>query len=172
VSEPSADAFRSVLARWATGVSVVTSRDEEGDAGLTVNALLSVSLRPPSLLVSLTSDADTTPVIERSRRFAANFLAADQRPLSERFARTTPRAEKFRDLPVRRSPGGLPLLEGTLGAVECRVVTLTPVYDHVLVLGEVTHLEGGREGLPLLFYRSAYAEATGTDSLRLGPGTR
>ncbi|HXQ79552.1 MAG TPA: flavin reductase family protein, partial [Thermoplasmata archaeon] len=78
--------FRNVMARWATGVSVVTARDGPLDAGLTVNAFLSVSLAPPSVLVSLTEDSDTTPVIERTGLFAVNFLAADQRALSERFA--------------------------------------------------------------------------------------
>jgi 3-hydroxy-9,10-secoandrosta-1,3,5(10)-triene-9,17-dione monooxygenase reductase component len=161
--------FRRGMGRWATGVSVVTAREGETDAGLTVNALLSVSLAPPSLLVSLTREADTTPLIERSGRFSVNFLAADQRPVSERFARTDPPAEKFRGLAVHRSPGGLALLDGTLGAVECRVVSKTPAFDHLLILGEVVHQELGRDGPPLLFFRSAYAETQGSDLLRLPP---
>ncbi|MGD0249832.1 MAG: flavin reductase family protein [Thermoplasmata archaeon] len=161
--------FRRWMGRWATGVSVVTAREGDADAGLTVNALLSVSLAPPSLLISLTRDADTTPVIERSGRFAVNFLAAGQRSLSDRFARTDPATEKFRVLPVHRSPSGLALLEGTLGAVECRVVSKTPAFDHLLILGEVVHQELGREALPLIFFRSGYAEAEGTDTLRLPP---
>jgi 3-hydroxy-9,10-secoandrosta-1,3,5(10)-triene-9,17-dione monooxygenase reductase component len=159
--------FRRWMARWATGVSVVTAREGDRDAGLTVNALLSVSLAPPSLLVSLTREADTTPFIERSGRFAVSFLAADQRALSERFARTDPPAEKFRDVPVHRSPGGLALLDGALGAAECRVVSKTPAYDHLLIVGEVVHQEFGRDDGPLLFFRAAYAEAEGSGSLRL-----
>jgi len=161
--------FRRAMSRWATGVSVVTAREGEADAGLTVNALLSVSLAPPSLLISLTREADTTPFIERSGRFAVNFLAADQRSLSERFARTDPPAAKFRDVPVHRSPGGLALLEGTLGAVECRVVSKTPAFDHLLILGEVVHQELGPDGAPLVFFRSGYGAAEGTDTLRLPP---
>jgi flavin reductase (DIM6/NTAB) family NADH-FMN oxidoreductase RutF len=161
--------FRRWMGRWATGVSVVTAREGDLDAGLTVNALLSVSLAPPSLLISLMREADTTPIIERSGRFAVNFLAADQRSVSARFARNDPPAEKFRALPVHRSPGGLAFLEDTLGAVECRVVSKTPAYDHLLILGEVVHQELGRDGLPLVFFRSGYAEAEGTDTLRLPP---
>jgi flavin reductase (DIM6/NTAB) family NADH-FMN oxidoreductase RutF len=159
--------FRALMARWATGVSVVTARSGSVDAGLTVNALLSVSLRPPALLVSLSNDADTLPVIDRSRHFAASFLAASQRDLSERFARTLPPGEKFRDVAVHPGPHGSPLLDGTLGAVECRLVSQTPAFDHVLVLGEVVHVEAGAEALPLVYFRSGYAAAEGTDRLRV-----
>jgi flavin reductase (DIM6/NTAB) family NADH-FMN oxidoreductase RutF len=162
-------AFRRLMARWATGVSVVTARDGDSDGGLTVNAFLSVSLNPPTVLVSLMRDVDTLPLVERSRRFAVNFLAADQRSLSERFARTVPPAEKFRDTAFHRGSGGVALLDGTLGALECRVASLTPAYDHVLVVGEVVSQELGREAPPLLFYRSTYAEADGPDRLRFPP---
>jgi len=162
------EAFRALMGRWSTGVSVVTARDGSADAGLTVNALLSVSLAPPSVLVSLTQDADTTPVIDRTGRFAVNLLAADQRPLSERFARPVASAAKFVGVPVHRAGSGLALLDGTLGALDCQVVSRTPVYDHVLFVGEVVHVELGRDAPPLLFFRSAYAEAEGSDRLHLG----
>lgn len=161
--------FRATMARWATGVSVVTTRDGETDAGLTVNAFLSVSLFPPSILVSLQDDVDTLPHLERSRAFAVNLLAADQQPLSERFARAIPSAEKFRDLPFHRGATGAALLDGALGALECRVLAITPAFDHRLVLGEVVELEAGRDAPPLLFYRSGYATAEGADRLRLAP---
>jgi flavin reductase (DIM6/NTAB) family NADH-FMN oxidoreductase RutF len=161
-------AFRDLMARWPTGVSVVTARDGVLDAGLTVNAFLSVSLTPPSVLVSLTEDADTTPVIERTGLFAVNLLAADQRPVSDRFARPVPPAEKFAGLPIHRGRTGVALLDGTLGALECRVVSRAPAYDHVLFVAEVVHSESGRDASPLLFFRSAYAEAEAGDRLHLG----
>jgi flavin reductase (DIM6/NTAB) family NADH-FMN oxidoreductase RutF len=170
--ETSGRSFRELMARWATGVAVVTAHDVSGDAGLTVNALLSVSLAPPSLLISLTHDADTTPVIHRSGFFAVNFLRADQRALSERFAQTLPPGEKFRDLPVHREHTGAPLLEGTLGAAECRVVAWSPQYDHVLIVGEVVHEQIGTDGPPLLFFRSGYAQPDGEDRLRLAPAKK
>lgn len=167
---PEATAFRKLMARWPTGVSVVTARDGTIDAGLTVNAFLSVSLSPPSVLVSLTKDADTTPVIERTGLFAVNFLAVHQRPMSERFARPSPPAEKFVGLPVHRGRTGLALLDGTLGAIECRVVSSWPVYDHILLVGEVVHQESGRDAGPLVYFRSGYSAV---DLLgRAGPGTR
>jgi flavin reductase (DIM6/NTAB) family NADH-FMN oxidoreductase RutF len=166
---PDRTLFRATMARWATGVSVVTTRDGEEDAGLTVNAFLSVSLHPPSVLVSLQDDVDTLPLLERSRAFAVNVLAADQQALSERFARTVPAAEKFRDLAFHRGTTGAAILDGTLGAIECRVLTVTPAFDHRLVLGEVVELEAGHDGLPLLFFRSGYAAAEPSDRLHLPP---
>jgi len=160
--------FRALMGRWPTGLTVVTAREGAMDAGLTVNAFLSVSLAPPSVLISLTQDADTTPVIERTGSFAVNFLAADQRALSERFARTVGPAEKFAGVPVHRAVTGVALLDGTLGALECRVGSRVPMHDHVLFVGEVVHQELGREAPPLLFFRSAYAQAEGSDRLHLG----
>jgi len=171
-SVPGPAAFRGLMARWATGVAVVTAREGSVDAGLTVNALLSVALAPPSLLISLTRDADTTPVIERTGTFAVNFLAADQRSVSERFALAIPAADKFRDLRLHRGTTGAPLLDGTLGAAECRVASWTPRYDHVLIVGEVVRQELGRDGAPLLFFRSGYAESSGPAELRLPPARK
>ncbi len=157
------------MARWATGVTVVTTRDAEVDAGLTVNAFLSVALEPPTVLVSLTLVADTTPLLERSRTFAVNLLAADQRAVSERFARTIPPAEKFQGLPVHRGATGAALLDGTLGNLECRVVDWLPRRDHVLIVAEVVREEVGRDAEPLLFYRAGYATSEGGGRLKLPP---
>jgi flavin reductase (DIM6/NTAB) family NADH-FMN oxidoreductase RutF len=166
---PDAPSFRRLMSRWATGVAVVTSHDAGGDAGLTVNALLSLSLVPPSLLISLSREADTTAVIERSRAFVVNFLEARQRPLSERFAQTTSSEEKFRGLALHRGVTGGAILDGTLGAAECRLVDSTPRSDHVLLLGEVVRAETGSPALPLLYYWSGYAEPSGSNGLRLPP---
>jgi len=159
--------FRSAMGRWATGVSVVTAHDRSDDAGLTVNALLSVALRPPSLLVSLQREVDTLPVLRRAGAFAVNVLAAGQRELSERFAAAVPSAEKFRGLAFHRAASGAVLLDGALATFDCRVVSTTDAYDHVLVVGEVVAMEDGPDGPPLAFFRGGYAEAEGPDRLRL-----
>ncbi len=170
-SAPDAGAFRTAMGRWATGVSIVTASEQGRDAGLTVNALLSVSLRPPSVLVSLSRDVDTLPVLERTRTFGVSVLRADQRELSERFALPIPSAEKFGGVAVRRGRSGVPLLEGALATLECRVVSTNSVFDHHLVVGEVTDLELGEEGSPLVFFRSGYAAADGANGLRLPPAS-
>ena len=161
--------FRRFMARWATGVAVVTGHGPGGDVGLTVNALFSVSLEPPTLLISLTDSADSTPVIEASRAFAASFLSAGQRSVSERFALAVPSAEKFRGVPVHRGVTGAPLLDGSLGSLECRVVRVIPVGDHRLILGEVVEVHPLEDGVPLLFYHRGYATATGEHGVALPP---
>lgn len=150
--------FRRWMGRWATGVSVVTAHEGGHDHGMTVNAFLSVSLAPPTVLVALTHDADTTPVVERSGAFAVNLLAADQRALSERFAALTGPEEKFRGLALRRGTTGAALLSDTLGALEVRVRQAFDVADHRLFLAEALEVHPGREAAPLLFFRSRYAE--------------
>lgn len=163
--------FRRLMSRWPTGVSVVTTRREARDFGLTVNAFLSVALAPPTVLVSLTHDADTTPELEASGVFAVNLLAHDQRALSERFALTLPPAEKFHGLTVTRGATGAPLLPDTLGAFEARVSRKLDVADHRLFVGEVVRLHPGRAVAPLLYFRSHYAESDGALALTLAaPG--
>ena len=164
--------LRSLMSRWATGVAVVTAHEGATDAGMTVNALISVSLNPPSVLISLTRDADTTPVVERSGIFAVSFLAADQRALSERFAKAVPTAEKFAGLAVHRGRTGAALLDGVLGTLECRVVSTTLAFDHALFLGEVIGLDLGADRPPLVFHHSGYAELDPEGRLTLPPPRR
>jgi flavin reductase (DIM6/NTAB) family NADH-FMN oxidoreductase RutF len=161
--------FRRLMSRWASGVSVLTAREGTRDYGMTVNALLSVSLSPPLLLVSLSTDADTTPVVERTGCFAVSFLSAAQRSVSERFARVAPPEEKFLGIALSRGTLGPAWIDGALGGAECRVRSVTPAADHRLILGEVEGVSFGPDGSPLLFHRSGYAEASGTDTLRLPP---
>jgi flavin reductase (DIM6/NTAB) family NADH-FMN oxidoreductase RutF len=166
-----ADAFRKAMARWPTGVSVVTTHADGADAGLTVNAFLSISLRPPLVLVSLTLDADSTPLLDRSHRFVVNVLSAEQQPLSERFAQPIPSMGKFVGLPTLRGLGGCRLLEGALLQLECRVRSAQTVEDHRLFVGEVERVNLGQDGAPLLFFRSRYALPGPDGGLRLpGPG--
>jgi len=161
--------FRRLMSRWASGVSVVTARDGARDYGMTVNALLSVSLSPPLLLVSLSSDADTTPVVERTARFAVSFLSSAQRAVSERFARVAPPEEKFLGVAVSRGALGPAWIDGSLGWAECRVRSVTPAADHRLIVGEVEGVGFGTDASPLVFHRSGYAEASGDGTLRLPP---
>lgn len=171
MSAPKADGdgFRRLMARWPTGVSVVTARSGEQDGGMTVNALLSISLDPPTLLVSLARDADTVPLLDASGHFAVSFLAARQRELSEGFARRVGAAEKFRGVPIRRGVTGAALLEGALGWIECRTLQTIPLADHRLYVGEVLAAREGNDAAPLLFYHRSYARADGGDRLILPP---
>ncbi|HEV2317669.1 MAG TPA: flavin reductase family protein [Thermoplasmata archaeon] len=169
MNPPSAE-FRRLMGHWATGVSVVTASDGGEDHGLTVNAFLSVTLEPPTVLVSLTHDADTTPIVDRTRTFAVNLLAFDQKSLSQKFAEVIPHAAKFDGLEVTRGSTGAPLLTGTLGALEAEVDRHFDVADHRLFLGRIVAVHAGRDVAPLLFFRSRYASSDGSTRLTLETG--
>lgn len=170
-AHPPADpnGFRRLMARWATGVSVVTARDGGKDDGLTVNSFLSVSLTPPRVLISIMTDADAWSTIRRSSAFAVSVLSADQRAISERFAQHLPSNEKFAGIAFHRGVTGAALLDGALATFECDVSQEIDAGDHSLFLGRVVAANEGIDAPPLLFYRSGYAEAEPNDRVRL-PG--
>jgi|SRR5579862_9658783 flavin reductase (DIM6/NTAB) family NADH-FMN oxidoreductase RutF len=148
------DHFRRAMAQFATGITVVTTRDAGGRLlGLTANAFCSVSLSPPLVLVCVGERSETHVGFRESGRFGVSVLAEGQKALSERFA--LPGSGKFENVPVLTGPGGLPLLEGALAHVECRIWADYPGGDHTIYLGEVEHVQvfGGR---PLLFHGSLY----------------
>ncbi|MCI4349983.1 MAG: flavin reductase family protein [Thermoplasmata archaeon] len=159
MSDPPVDPtlFRQQIARWVTGVAIVTAREGSADVGLTVNSLTSIALDPPLLLVSLSEQADTTPVVGRVGTFGVSLLTVHQRALSERFARTLPPAAKFEGVALHRGATGSALLDGALATFDCRVEASHPHGDHRLVIGRVIASETGSDALPLVFFRSRYA---------------
>ena len=151
--------FREVLARFASGVTVVTTLDGGRPRGVTVNAFASLSLDPPLVLVALERRRTLDPVIRRVGRYAVNVLAAGQEALSDCFAgaAATPGREAFCGAPWRAGPAGLPLLEGSLAAIEAEVADVLQLGDHDLFIGRVLTLatDDGVGG-PLVYYRRRY----------------
>ncbi len=134
------DEFREAMRRWATGVAVVTVPGPGGPHGTTLNSLVSVSLDPPTVLISLKRGGRTEDLVRRTGRFTVNVLAEGQHALADRFTRRRdPGAEGFAGVRHRPSPdGGGPELEGAAAALACRAVRRVEVADHVLVVAEVT----------------------------------
>jgi flavin reductase (DIM6/NTAB) family NADH-FMN oxidoreductase RutF len=150
------DLFRAVLGRFATGITIVTTRDVEGrDHGMTVSAFSSLSLDPPLVLICIGNEATMAPVMATATSFAVNVLSAAQEALSRRFSGKLD--DRFADLAATRGPLGNVVLDDVLASLECRVVARHPAGDHVIVVGQV---EGGvaRDGRPLLYYRGGYAQ--------------
>lgn len=146
--------FRRVLSHFAAGVTVVTTLDQqERPHGLTATAFTSVSLDPPLVLVCVDKKAETYPQFEPAGIFAVNFLAAEQRHISQSFAKHG--GDKFSGLSWRRGALGAPLLEGTIGHVECRIRHWYDAGDHTIMVGEIESADAG-EGEPLLHFRHAY----------------
>jgi len=147
--------FRQLLGRFATGVTILTTRDVRGHPiGMTASSVASVSLAPPLLLVCVDRCHDMHAAMPATRRFVLNVLAADQEALSRRFAADHP--DRFDGIGYTESEQGLPLLDGVLATIECDKQAETPAGDHTVFIGVVT---GGSvtDRKPLLYYRGGYA---------------
>ena len=153
--------FRHLLARFATGVTIVTALDPLGrPTGMTASALSSLSLDPPLLLVCVGHRAEFHKTIRQAAHFALNVLAADQEHLSRLFAATG--VDHFASVPYRPGPGGVPLLDGVVAHIVCDRTGQHDAGDHTVFFGTVI---GGEtfDRAPLLYFRSGYT------SIREGP---
>jgi 3-hydroxy-9,10-secoandrosta-1,3,5(10)-triene-9,17-dione monooxygenase reductase component len=148
------DRFRQVLGHFCTGVTVITTLDDEGPAGFTCQSFTAVSLDPPLVLFCPSKSSGTWRRIERAGRFCANVLADDQRDLARLFASRSP--DKFAGIPWSPLPSGLPLLDGALAWVDATVETVHDAGDHHVVIGRVLGLGTAVAGPPLLFYRGRF----------------
>lgn len=151
------DSFRSVLGRFASGITVVTTRDaEQRDVGMTVSAFCSVSLDPPLVQVCVDRTASLHAALMGSTRYGVSILAAEQEALSRRFA-TADSTRRFDGVGYRRGESGVILLEDALAHLECRIVASHAAGDHTIFLAEVESATA-RNTRPLLYYRGGYAQ--------------
>ncbi len=179
--EIASDTFRQVMGRFATGISVVTTFEDGGGqqpvgqqpggrrtgkpAGITVNALSSVSLEPPLVMVALDRSRFITPMVRALGRYAVNVLGEDQQALSDCFAHApvSPGREAFCGASWSPGPTGLPLLDGAIATLECTVTQTFSAGDHDLFIGRVDSLGAARDdaaaggaAIPLLYFRRRY----------------
>jgi 3-hydroxy-9,10-secoandrosta-1,3,5(10)-triene-9,17-dione monooxygenase reductase component len=147
-------AFRTALSQFASGVTIVTALDADGrDVGMTVTAFSSLSLDPPLILVCIGNAASIAPSLAQATHFAVHMLAADQESLARKFAEKD--GDRFGGLTSRRGIEDLPLLEGVLATLQCRVAARHPGGDHEIVVGEVLDATS-HHGEPLLYFRGQY----------------
>ena len=150
--------LRRALGQYATGVTVVTTEDAEGNRwGMTANSFTAVSLNPPIVLWAATKSSPSMPAFDRAERFAVNVLASDQHHLSRQFS--TSGTDKFEG--VRLVPGSAqpPLLEGAVASFVCRTTQRVEAGDHVVFFGEIdSYTAPGGE--PLVFHSGYYRVAT------------
>jgi flavin reductase (DIM6/NTAB) family NADH-FMN oxidoreductase RutF len=149
--------FRNVLSKFATGVTVVTTRFGSEIHGLTVNAFCSVSLEPMLVLVCIDKESKAHALLEHSKNYAVNFLAADQEDIARRFSTDQLSAtERFADILYRREATGAPVFESSLGFLDCEIVSASPAGDHTIFIGRVVALGEQDDCHPLLYFKSAY----------------
>lgn len=151
--------FRRILGHFATGVTVVAAAEADGPPrGMTANAVASVSLEPPLVLVCVERAADTHDVILEAGAFAISILGERAEALSRRFA-TYPTDTKFQGVAYREEVTGAPILEDALGWIDCRLHAHYEAGDHTIFVGEVVAGDT-EEGAPLLYFRGGYGRLT------------
>jgi 3-hydroxy-9,10-secoandrosta-1,3,5(10)-triene-9,17-dione monooxygenase reductase component len=148
--------FRKALGSFTTGVTVVTTRAQDGsDIGMTANSFNSVSLEPPMVLWSLGKSSLSLPAFEAAEHFAVHVLAQNQEALSGQFARRG--ADKFAGVVLERGPGDVPLLTEYAARFVCRTAFRYEGGDHIIFVGEVIEFDH-HDVPPLLFHSGQYAQ--------------
>ncbi len=150
--------YRKVMSQFVTGVTVVTGRDGDEMHGMTVNAFCSVSIAPPTVLVSLARNSRTAELVERGRVFAVNILGGPQAELSDRFAgrHKDREADRFAGFEWTTAVTGAPIFKGAQAYLDCRLTHALDGGDHALCLGEVVAAHVDDAQLPLVFFRGRY----------------
>lgn len=151
--------FRLALSQFATGVTVVLTRDAAGaPAGLTVNSFTSVSLDPPLVLICVDRRSDAHDPLAQSGIFGVSVLGAAQEDVSRRFAWRGP--EKFEGFVLEQGETGALLVPGAVAHLECAVVATHRAGDHTIFVGEIQVLRVS-PGPPLLYHRGGYHRVEG-----------
>jgi 3,4-dihydroxy-2-butanone 4-phosphate synthase len=151
--------MRDVMGHFATGVSIITARGEDGGpVGTTANAISSVSLDPPLVLACLARGSETLAAIRQTGRLGVNILAAEQQHHSDRFAKKGDAVRAY-EVQFDDHDFGVPVLPDSLATIVCEVEAIHPAGDHEIVIGHARHLEHrDPDARPLLFYRGSYTE--------------
>lgn len=160
--------FRRAMGQFATGVTVVTTRDAEGrPLGLTVSSFCSVSLDPPLVLVCVDNRSEAHDGFEASRVFGVSVLAEGQEEWSRRFAGGG--VGKFAGATLSPGRHGIALVPGALAQVECQVVSSHDAGDHTIYVGQVVALSVN-PGRPLVYHASGYHRVHSNGTGRGEPG--
>ena len=155
------DEFRAALGRFASGVTVVTTKDADGKFyGLTVSAFCSVSLEPPLILVCVEKTTGSHRALQESNFFTVNVLRESQQHYSDQFASYLP--DKFDGIEFEINENGIPILQNTLAVLECRIVNTHDGGDHTIFVGQI---EKSRisDGKPLIYFHGNYRKMNNSD---------
>jgi len=146
--------FRRALGQFATGVTVVTTRDADGTPrGFTANSFTSVSLDPPLVLVCIGKHAASLPIFENAPSFAVTILAEQQRDVASLFASQRP--DKFEMADWTPGKADMPVVDGGLAWMECSRYQVVDAGDHIILIGKVTDF-GYRDGPVLGYLRGSF----------------
>jgi len=145
--------FRHVVGHLASGVTIVTTRVDGHDHGMTASSVTSLSMEPPMMLACINNAVPTAAAIERSGRFTINVLGRSHGDLAYQFA--SPRPDKFAGIPIDRGTGGVPILADAIASLECEVTEQVTGGSHSVFLGHVISASA-RDGDPLTYFRGGF----------------
>ncbi|MDA4112057.1 MAG: flavin reductase family protein [Thaumarchaeota archaeon] len=149
--------LRSVMRYFASAVTVVTGALESGELfGLTVTAFTSVSLDPPLILICIRNESSATNLLTKSMRFCVNILAEGQQAIAEKFS-LSGEAGRFKDLDFYIGKGGSPIIRGSIGFIDCKVVEIILEGDHTIFFGRAVDVSA-EEKQPLLYLNRRYVK--------------
>ena len=149
--------FRTVMGRFATGVTVVTSVADGRLHGLTANSVTGLSLDPTLLLVCVDREANAHAQLTACTGFTVNILGQDQEELSNGFAKSTqPQEGSLGGAAFQYGETGAPRLEGAMAWIDCRVVDSAAGGDHTIFIGQAEAVASGNDASPLLYFSGGY----------------
>jgi flavin reductase (DIM6/NTAB) family NADH-FMN oxidoreductase RutF len=150
--------FRGAMRHLTGGVSVITAGRGKDITGMTVTSVTSLSVDPPTLLVSINRDASSFPLIRRHGAFGVNILNADQLDVAERFAGKggLKGADRFAGAQWVTSVSGVPLLVGALSAFGCEVEEIVERHSHGIVIGRVRDIKNSSRTAALAYWHGQY----------------
>lgn len=154
-NEFDANYFRKALSQFATGITVITTRQEDGTlTGLTASSFNSVSLAPPLVLWSLANQSSSMKAFQNATHYVINVLSVDQAHLAEQFSRKN--IDRFAGVDYTLSATGHPILNGSAAWFECKNRSRYAEGDHVIFVGEVAHCKVAPQDA-LVYHGSAFA---------------
>lgn len=149
--------IRTVMRYFASAVTVVTGALDTGELfGLTVSAFTSVSLEPPLVLICIRNESSAANLFRRSKKYCVNILAEDQRPIAEKFS-LAGEGGRFQNLDYYIGEGGSPIIRGTIGYIDCKIVEIIPGGDHTVFFGEAVEVYA-EDKEPLLYLNRRYVK--------------
>jgi flavin reductase (DIM6/NTAB) family NADH-FMN oxidoreductase RutF len=148
--------LRAFMRRAPAGVSVLTVDTGRERLGLTVSSLLSLSLEPPLVGVSIAHEAAMHELLREAGGFTVSLLAGEQEWLAQHFARGVPPIGMWHGVDTEEGERGAPLLAGALGWIECRLAGEHAIGDHTLFVGEVETVRLGAAAPPLVYLDGTY----------------
>jgi len=155
--------LKQAMRVYPQGVTVVTTESEKGPTGMTVSSFTSVSLSPPLVLVSIAKGSALHDILRGSKAYAVNFLADDQKSVSDRFAGRTGEEDRFAGIRHIRGVTGCPIISGVRAVIECRAWQAYEGGDHSILVGEVVSAKAINSKRPLVYYAQQYTTTEMTE---------